>query len=156
MSATTGKAMVTSFADQIGEHTVQDQFLIEAVSHQLSGATAISAGLCLMPPAHQSRAHLHERHEITVYVLEGRAATLWGWELEPIEHGPGDLVYIPAGVPHVAVNLSEQARLIAIEHRTDPAFNADVKLLPDLYEPATEIAIELRRQVQRRSAEAAH
>jgi uncharacterized RmlC-like cupin family protein len=143
---TTSDVVMTSVAEFVGQQSVQDQLLVEAVSRRRSGAKSISAGLCIMPAGHHSRAHLHEQHEIVIYVLEGRAATLWGWDLKPTEHGPGDFVYVPAGTPHVAVNLSERARLLAIEHRTDPEFNTDVTLLPDLYERAASIAADLRRR----------
>ena len=84
-----------------------------------------------MPPAAASRAHYHAYSEIVVVCVTGHAATLTGPELTPHFHGPGEFMYIPEGVVHVAVNLSDTGHLIAIEMRTDPEFNDDVVLTPE-------------------------
>jgi oxalate decarboxylase/phosphoglucose isomerase-like protein (cupin superfamily) len=67
-----------------------------------------------------------------VCCIIGSAVTLVGPDLDPVAHGPGEMIYIPEGVAHVAVNLSTSDTLVAIEMRTDPAFNDDVVLLPEL------------------------
>ncbi|MCW2542381.1 MAG: cupin protein [Frankiales bacterium] len=147
-----GKVVRSSAAELLAEHTPQDQLLTPCVTQELAGAQRISAGMCLMPPSHQSRAHVHDDHEIVILVLDGHAATLWGWDLTPLTHGPGEFVFVPPGVPHVAVNLSETARVLAVEHRSDPNFNSDVRLLPELDERAKDIAVALRRrEAMRRS-----
>jgi uncharacterized RmlC-like cupin family protein len=140
-----GQVVMASAVELLAAQSPQDQLLTACVTSELSGAQRISAGICVMPPSHQSRAHMHEENEIVVLVLEGKAATLWGWDLTPMVHGPGEFVFVPPGVPHVAVNLSDNARVVAVEHRTDPDFNADVRLLPDLDQRASDIANELRR-----------
>ena len=72
-----------------------------------------------MPPSGMSKAHKHAEHELVVTIVDG---------------GPGDFIYIAAGTPHMAVNLSTEARMPAVEARTDPAFNGDVVLMPELDE----------------------
>jgi uncharacterized RmlC-like cupin family protein len=76
-------------------------------------------------------------------VLDGWAATLFGEEMTPMVHGPGSVIWVPAGLVHAAVNLSRVQLLVAVEHRTDPEFNADVELVPELQELAQQRAEEL-------------
>jgi hypothetical protein len=79
-------------------------------------------------------------------VLEGFAASLIGPDLEPVFHGPGEFIYIPEGMVHVAVNLSTTRRLIAVEARTDPKFNEDVVLSPEYDERTAKIVADLQRK----------
>jgi uncharacterized RmlC-like cupin family protein len=44
---------------------------------------------------------------------------------------PGDYLFIPAGIPHVAENRTDTAAVF-MGARTDPAANESVVLLPDL------------------------
>lgn len=88
-----------------------------------------------MPPGKASKAHYHAHSEIVVVCLRGTAATLIGPQLTPHIHGPGEFIFIPEGVVHVAVNLSDTEELVAVEMRTDPNFDDDVVLTPE-YEPA--------------------
>jgi len=44
---------------------------------------------------------------------------------------PGDFLYIPAGLPHVAVNRSQTPAFV-VEARTDPNEQESVVLRPDL------------------------
>ncbi|WP_247744980.1 cupin domain-containing protein [Shimia sp. R11_0] len=48
-----------------------------------------------------------------------------------METDPGDLVYIPAGVPHLPINTGD-VDAVAIIARTDPHEQESVKLLPEL------------------------
>jgi uncharacterized RmlC-like cupin family protein len=45
---------------------------------------------------------------------------------------PGDLIYIPAGVPHLPGNPSDTEPAVAIIARTDPNEQESVVLRPDL------------------------
>lgn len=89
---------------------------------------------------------MHAKTDIIVVVIEGYAASLIGPDLEPVFHGPGDFIFIPEGVIHVAVNLSTKHRLIAIETRTDPNFNEDVIPLPEYDARTAKAVAELQRQ----------
>ncbi len=125
--------------EQQPSHTgLQGQNLTPIIYSGTAPVGALSAGRVVMPPRHLARAHVHNHTEIIVCVLEGRAATLWGNDMQPLVHDAGSMVWVPAGVPHAAVNLSNTDRVVAIEVRTDPAFNDDVELLPDLDEVAAE------------------
>ena len=59
-----------------------------------------------LPPGGRTKAHVHEHHETALYMMSGDVLELWtGDELEHCETvRPGDFVYIPANVLHVAVN----------------------------------------------------
>lgn len=124
----------------------QGQHLIPCVTTETCGAEGISAGLVNMPPGKASKAHYHAHSEIVVVCLRGTAATLIGPQLTPHIHGPGEFIFIPEGVVHVAVNLSDTEELVAVEMRTDPNFDDDVVLTPE-YEPAVpDVVARLRSQ----------
>ena len=88
--------------------------------------------LLTMSPGTRARAHLHESHETAIYMLSGSAHTWYGDRLEHhvILHA-GEMMYIPAGVPHLPANLSATPAT-AIIARTDPNEQESVVLLPEL------------------------
>ena len=102
----------------------------------ISAETVGSKGICMhlltMPPGARAKAHLHENHETAIYCLSGQAHTWDGDRLENhvILHA-GELMYIPAGVPHPPANLSN-APCTALIARTDPNEQESVVLLPEL------------------------
>jgi hypothetical protein len=87
----------------------------------------------LPPHGGRTKAHLHENHETALYLISGDEAELWtGEQLEHMEVAhPGDYIYIPAGVPHVAVNRTETP-MAFIAARTDPNEQESVVMRPDL------------------------
>lgn len=124
----------------------QGQRLIPTITQELCGTTGLSACMVFMPPGRTARPHMHAKTDIIVVVIEGYAASLIGSGLKPVFHGPGEFIFIPEGVIHVAVNLSAKHRLIAIEMRTDPHFNEDVVPLPKYDTKTAEAVAELQRQ----------
>ncbi len=102
----------------------------------IAAETVGSTGLCMhvvtIPPGARAKAHLHEAHESAVYVVSGRARTWFGERLEEFaDMGPGEMMYIPAGVPHLPANLGDEP-CTAIIARTDPNEQESVVLLPSL------------------------
>jgi uncharacterized RmlC-like cupin family protein len=102
----------------------------------ISAESAGSRGICMhrltMEPGQRARAHLHEDHESSIYVISGTAELWYGPTLE--HHAvieAGDFVHIPAGVPHVPANTSG-APVEAVIARTDPNEQESVVLLPEL------------------------
>src|SRR5919199_4000803 len=76
------------------------------VSAQSVGSKAIWLGSVTLPPqGGRTKAHLHENHETALYLVSADEVELWtGEQLEHREIArAGDYIYIPAGVPHVAV-----------------------------------------------------
>ena len=76
------------------------------VSAETVGSQILWLGLMTLPPGARTKAHVHECHETALYMMSGNAVELWtGDELEHCDNiRPGDYVYIPANVLHVAVN----------------------------------------------------
>jgi uncharacterized RmlC-like cupin family protein len=83
---------------------------------------------------------MHQSHETAIYVLEGEAVALYGDRLQhQTVTKAGDLFYIPAGVPHLPINVSDKP-ISAVIARTDPNEQESVVLLPEL-EPLADAAI---------------
>jgi uncharacterized RmlC-like cupin family protein len=76
------------------------------VSAETVGSQVIWLGLMTLPPGARTKAHIHEHHETALYMMSGEALELWtGDDLEHRDNvRPGDFLYIPANVLHVAVN----------------------------------------------------
>ena len=104
----------------------------EGIARETTGAQAICMHLLTIPPGGRARAHKHATHETAIYVLEGTAKMYWGERLEHcMDTEPGDLVYIPADVPHLPFNPSA-GTVRAVIARTDPHEQESVVLLPEL------------------------
>lgn len=102
------------------------------------GAEAICMHLLTIPPGGRAKAHLHEHHETTIYVIVGEAGMYFGDRLsEHMACREGDFIYIPAGVPHLPYNASATEPCTAVVARTDPNEQESVVLLPDLDELAS-------------------
>ncbi len=91
----------------------------------ISGKTAGSTGLCLhmvvIPPGGAALPHIHNGYETALYVIKGRAKTLYGEGLsESVINEAGDFIFIPANLPHQPVNISDTEEVIAIVARNDP------------------------------------
>lgn len=107
------------------------------ISAERVGATGLCMHMLTIPPGGRAKAHLHESHETAIYVLSGHGKMWFGEQLEEsLTCGPGDLIYIPAGMPHLPTNASETEPCIAVLARTDPNEQESVVLRPDL-EPCT-------------------
>ncbi len=103
------------------------------VSAESVGARAIWLGMVTMAPGSRTRAHLHQEHETALYVLSGECDLWFGEGLREHEVArAGDYLYIPAGVPHVAVNRSQTEPFVVVGGRTDPNEQESVVLRPEL------------------------
>ena len=121
----------------------------EGIAAETVGAKGICMHLLTIPPGGRAKAHLHEGHETAIYVLEGEAITLYGDRLQHhVLSKAGDLVYIPAGLPHLPVNLSGKP-VSAVITRTDPNEQESVVLLPEL-EAIAEEKIAALKSAERR------
>jgi len=121
----------------------------EGIAAETVGAKGICMHLLTIPPGGRAKAHLHEGHETAIYVLEGEAITLYGARLQHhVLSKAGELVYIPAGLPHLPVNLSGKP-VSAVITRTDPNEQESVVLLPEL-EAVAEEKIAALKSAERR------
>jgi uncharacterized RmlC-like cupin family protein len=103
------------------------------ISAESAGSTRLCMHLGVVPPGGRAEPHRHDGHESAIYVLEGRAGMDYGESLEHrLEAGPGDFVFIAAGVPHRPYNLSESEPVRYVVARTDPHEEESVVLLPHL------------------------
>ena len=104
----------------------------EGISRETMGSHAICMHLLTIPPGGRARAHKHATHETAIYVLSGRAMMAWGERLEHrMETGAGEMVYIPADMPHLPWNPGPEPA-VAVIARTDPHGQESVVLLPEL------------------------
>ena len=102
------------------------------ISAQSAGSTGICMHLLTIPPGVRAKAHLHEGHETAIYVLSGVTEMLYGGDLERrMTVKAGDLLYIPAGMPHLPFNPGPEPA-VAVIARTDPNEQESVVLLPHL------------------------
>jgi uncharacterized RmlC-like cupin family protein len=107
------------------------------ISAESVGAQALCMHLLTLPPGAQANAHLHEAHESAIYVISGEAGMWYGDDLsQHLTVNAGDLLYIPAGVPHLPYNSSTETPAVAVIARTDPNEQESVVLRPDLQPPA--------------------
>jgi len=113
-------------------HGKQGFDYFEGIARETTGAHSICMHLLEVPPGGRAKAHKHATHETAIYVLEGRARMYWGARLEhEMETAAGDLIYIPADVPHLPFNPYD-APARAVIARTDPHEQESVVLLPEL------------------------
>ncbi|WP_328522846.1 cupin domain-containing protein [Kribbella sp. NBC_00359] len=101
------------------------------ITSESVGATNIAMQVVTIAPGGRSLAH-HHGYEEALYVVGGEAETWWGEQLEhctPVR--PGDLLYIPSGCPHLAVNRNT-VPVVAVVARADPFTHGGVFLMPEL------------------------
>lgn len=101
------------------------------VSKEAVGARTLAMHLGTLPPGMVGPAHTHAEHESAIYVLEGEALIRWGHRLEhETTARAGDFVFVPAGMPHQAVNpTGEPCRTVIA--RTDPS-ESEAAVLVDI------------------------
>lgn len=116
------------------EHRVQQGSDYRAgISAETTGSQVIWLGLMALPAGGRTKAHVHETHETALYMMSGDALELWtGDELEHCEAvRPGDFVYIPANVLHVAVNRGT-APAIFVGSRNEATAQESMVLRPEM------------------------
>lgn len=105
------------------------------ISAATAGSRNLSMNLVVVPPGGRSQPHLHVGHETAIYVLQGRVETRYGAGLrQSVVSEAGDFLFIPADLPHVAINLSATEPAVAVEARDDANDQQRVRL----YDPAVD------------------
>ena len=75
--------------------------------------------LVRIPPGGKAEPHSHDGFEAGIYIFEDKVDNLYGASLkESIVTEKGDFLFIPPGVPHQPINLSD----------TEPALISDERL----------------------------
>jgi len=107
--------------DVIRPHIMMNQY----------GGELIKAGVITYAQGDAPPPHVHPTDEQWIYLLEGRLATILGDELDII--GPGDLVYIPRGVPHGIRLLGPECRFFTCKSPAGSgALSEDYTAIPNL------------------------
>src|SRR5512143_682382 len=100
--------------------TVQHLPNYVGISEQTAGATGLSMNLVVIPAGAKAEPHFHLGYETAIYLLKGRVETRYGDNLaKTVVNEAGDFSFIPAGVPHQPINLSETEAALAIVARND-------------------------------------
>lgn len=103
------------------------------ISAETAGSKAVFLGIVTIPPEGRTKAHIHEHHESAFYFMSGDEVELCSGER--LEHRqsarPGDYLFIPAGVPHVAVNRGK-APAVFVGVRNEPTAQESVVMRPAL------------------------
>lgn len=90
------------------------------ISAESVGSTGLSMFLIKIPPGARAQAHLHSGHETAIYVMAGEVVTQFGEGLtETVTVRAGEFLYIPAGVPHLPMNVGD-VEAVGVIARTDP------------------------------------
>ncbi len=102
-----------------------------AISAETVGSRILWFGAVSLAPGQRTQAHIHAGHETAFYMLSGEEAELWSGDR--LQHRdvvrPGEFLFIPANVSHVAVNRSRQAAVF-IGARTEPTAQESVVMQP--------------------------
>jgi uncharacterized RmlC-like cupin family protein len=106
---------------------------VPGVSADTAGSTVLWLGKVTIEPGGRTRAHVHARHESAFHMLSGDSVEIWsGPGLEQHETvRPGDYIFIPANVLHVAVNRSTEPAVF-IGTRNEPTAQESVELHPEM------------------------
>ncbi len=105
----------------------------EGVAAENTGAQGICMHMLILPPGGRANAHLHENHETAIYIMSGESGVWYGEMLEGhLTLKAGEFLYIPAGMPHLPYNASENEPCTVVLARTDPNEQESVVLLPEL------------------------
>ena len=102
----------------------------EGISARTAGAQSLCMHIVVIPPGEKAVAHYHNGYETALYVIQGRAETRYGPNLEhSIISEAGDFLFIPPNVPHYPINLSETEQVVAVVARNDPNEQESVVVL---------------------------
>jgi uncharacterized RmlC-like cupin family protein len=111
----------------------QGSLYAPAISAETVGARSLFFGIVTIPAGERTKAHVHEFHESAFYVLNGENIELWsGEDLQHRERvRAGDYLYIPANVPHVAVNRGTEDAVF-VGARSEATAQESVVMRPEL------------------------
>lgn len=112
----------------------QKYFNLPGINEATVGATQLAATMVLLPPGAVAKGHVHRGHETAIFVLDGWSLTFMGPHQDEVTAGPGELLFIPKNVEHLAVNLSDTKPVVGLIVRSDPKLYTDLELLPQIDE----------------------
>ncbi len=99
------------------------------ISEMTAGSKKISMNIVVIPPGAKAQPHYHDGFETAIYMLKGDVQTFYGENLaKSCVNKTGDFIFIPAGVPHQPMNLSNETEAIALVARNDANEQESVKV----------------------------
>jgi uncharacterized RmlC-like cupin family protein len=116
-----------------GYRAEQGSDYLPGISAESVGAKALWLGVATIPPGQRTKAHVHEHHETAFYMLSGDELELWtGDQLQYRDVArPGDYLYIPANMLHVAVNRGNEPAVF-VGARNEPTAQESVVMYPEM------------------------
>ncbi len=97
------------------------------ISEKTAGTRHLSMNLVKVPPGGKAEPHYHDEFEVAIYILEGRVDNRFGEGLKKsMITEKGDFLFIPPGVPHQPVNLSDTEPALALISRSIASENEPV------------------------------
>jgi uncharacterized RmlC-like cupin family protein len=105
-------------ADEVEYEKVDWGLTKELVAPQTVGSRRVKVKITEYLPGHVHKAHVHPNQEEVIYVLSGRGMTESQGKRREI--GPGSVIFIPAGVSHTNLNLSDSESLKVIVIKAPP------------------------------------
>jgi reactive intermediate/imine deaminase len=139
-------------------HASQGPEYRPGVSAATAGATGLFLGIVTLSPGQRTAAHVHTRHESALYMLGGEEVDLWTGDRLEHHHvaRPGDFIFIPANVPHVALNRSYHTPAVFVAARNEPAADEHVVMRPELEALAEDALACVDARVERPTDSAKH
>jgi uncharacterized RmlC-like cupin family protein len=90
----------------------------DLVGPERMGSEKIRLKITEYQPGYSHKLHMHPTQEEVIFVLEGRGIT--ETKEDKIEIGPGSVVFVPAGVYHATLNLSNTEPMRAVIVKSPP------------------------------------
>lgn len=90
----------------------------DLVGSEQMGAEHIRVKITEYLPGYSHTLHMHPTQEEVIFVLEGRGITQT--REDKIDIAPGSVVFVPAGVYHATINLSDTEPLRAVIIKSPP------------------------------------
>ena len=82
-------------------------------------ATELWGGIFIVEPGAKTGIHHHGKQETIAYVLEGNCAVRWGERgAYSADAHAGDFIHVPAWLPHMEINPSEDRRFVWVVVRS--------------------------------------
>jgi uncharacterized RmlC-like cupin family protein len=132
-SGSGGKGFVVRRGSGSGYRAEQGSDYQPGISAETVGSKTIWLGIITLGPGRRTKAHVHEHHETALYMMSGDELEIWtGDQLQHCEKvHPGDYIYIPAGVLHVAVNRGATPSVF-VGSRNEATAQESVVMRPDM------------------------
>jgi uncharacterized RmlC-like cupin family protein len=116
-----------------GYRAAQGSDYVPGISAETVGAKVLWLGIVTIPPGQRTKAHVHAQHETAFYMMSGDEVEMWtGDELQCRDIvRPGDYLFIPPNVLHVAVNRGQRPAVF-IGSRNEPTAQESVIMHPEM------------------------